>query len=134
MRTIFMAVAVAALFSGCANHPIRQNAQDNIHVGDSTERLRAVLGDPTEIGPSSMMVDAHNWYYVNDGDVCGFTIKDDLVKAQACFDNPDYTSPGKKIARAVGAVLKGAGDGLAHRQTATCTSYDYGSSVQTTCQ
>jgi hypothetical protein len=101
-------------FVGCAT-ALHTKVYDNIHVGDSSDHVKDVLGSPDSFGPSQKIPGATAWYYTSHGSICGFTINDDKVAAMAC-DSSNYVSPGRRALGAVGAGLKGMGDGLQNSQ------------------
>jgi hypothetical protein len=103
---------------------------ENIHEGDSTDRLIQVLGQPDSFGPSQRIPGGTAWYYKTSSELCGFSIVDDVVKYIGC---QKYQTPG--YAKAVGTFLQGFGQGLqnANKNQTNCTTTGSGGFYQTTC-
>ena len=82
MRYLILALLV---LTGCANLP--KNVRENIHEGDSTDKLIALIGYLNSQGPSQRTPGADAWFYFNaQKDSCGFTVKDKTITYIACHE------------------------------------------------
>lgn len=107
--------------NGCAS--LSSKVFQNIHEGDSSKHIVEMLGKPDAFGPSQRVEGGTAWYYSSREEVCGFSLKDDVVKHIACDKNPNYVHP----AAIVGTMLQGIGKGLGEgsRTPASPSPRDY---------
>jgi hypothetical protein len=140
---VFCSLFLFALMPGCST-PIHELVRDNINYGDSEERVKEILGAPKSFSTSESSRNG-TWVYENSGAVCELKFADHKVEDMSC-DASNYVSSGRKAARALGTVLKGAGDGIKEgarqplpqpihtfQQPVRCTR-DFGLTESYTCQ
>lgn len=90
------------LCSSCASLP--RDVHKNVHSGDSQDKVEQSLGTP-DYFQSGKEPDTDILVYVRRSDFCEIYLKSKIVTGSGCWKNQRYVNP-------VGAVLKGAGDGL----------------------
>lgn len=130
MRTLL--IGMILLLSGCA-HGISDKVFSEVHEGDSADKVQQLLGEPDSFGASSRIAGADAWYYKRGGDMCAFTVHQNIVKYRACVKDPSYVSPGRGALAGIGAGLQGMGQGLQRSRSVNCTSNAYGATTYTNC-
>ena len=97
------------LLVSCAT-PLHVKVDSHINRGDSREKVRQVLGDPDDFGPSAEVVGGTDWTYRNSGSICTLSFDGELVSQISC-DSSNYVSLGRKFLRGLGTAMQGAGEG-----------------------
>jgi hypothetical protein len=110
MKTQVLAAVLSLMAFACAT-PLHTKVIENIKIGDSSDKVKDLLGNPDSFGESQKIPGAMAWYYTSHGSVCGFAIKDNAVALMGC-DSSEYVSPGRRGLATFGTLLKGAGQGL----------------------
>jgi len=106
---LFLSLFGLAFVMGCAT-PMHEVVRNDINYGDSEERVRELLGEPTSFSTSPITRKVA-WTYQSSGAVCELKFEDRKVEDMSC-DASNYVSSGSKVRRAFGMMLKGAGDGI----------------------
>lgn len=82
---------------GCAS--MNEKVFTKIRVGDSSQKLIAVLGTPDLFQPSALYKDGNAWVYRDKNMACGFSIVDDKIKDITCRSKGSLQDQSSLLAR-----------------------------------
>jgi hypothetical protein len=138
MKSRFLFFIGLLSITGCAS--LHSKIYKEVHEGDPQDHVEEVLGEPDNFQTASADPSVKLWIYKKKADICTVALKEQKVVATGCEEDPDYVSPGRRIARAIGGSLQGAAQGIQSYQptqqqnpSVSCTTQQIGNTGYTNC-